>query len=109
MRMATLLLRQHQEIPEEMYLGIEREFGYETGQKRVINNPEEMDIFLDNMALAVKTAESMKLMSTAIDIFVTFEVTTDMAGLVLQYAETPVRILVQIDKNSPRFEHWGYY
>ena len=91
-----------------MYLGIEKDFGHENGQRRTINNPEELDIFLDNMALMASSAKAFG-MPAVIDVFVTFEVTMDLAGMILKIDKTPVRVLVQRDETNPRFEHWGYY
>jgi hypothetical protein len=106
--LAVLLVRD-KKVPHDVYLEIEKAFGHQGGETRVINNPEELDIFLDNMAIVAKSAKELGFLSVTIDVFVTLEVTLDLAGLVLKIEKTPVRILVQRERNNPRFELWGYY
>lgn len=104
--MALILKREDQEV-DVCLLEAPKKFGHKQIDTRIVGGPEDLDIFLDNMVTIVKAAESMGL-PVGIDVFVTQEVTADLAGLLLKHKLTPVSIFVQQNSN-PFFDHWGYY
>jgi hypothetical protein len=105
-KMAIVLKRESQDVSVDL-LDYPKKIGHKQVETRTISGPQELDVFLENMATIADATISLGL-SVGIDVFVAEPVTEDLAGLLLRHKLSPVCVFVQQNKNS-FFDHWGYY
>ena len=105
-RVAILVKRKGQDVDSALY-DYPRKLGHKQIDSRDCDNPEELDMFLENMVVITEATKTMGL-STKVDIFITDPTTMDLHGLLLKHKLTPVNIFIQ-RQGELFFEHWGFY